>query len=196
MSTRLRGRPGPALTLGIPVLAAAALSFVVVRYVLPQFQAKPGIESPMAAAGKTIRADSKVAIRVAGDPWSGYSTFRNEPRLTASLQQAGIELKYLDEERFYDQNERMKALASGEIDLALTTLDAFLQHGSNHLVEGQFPGVIVFGIDESAGGDAIFLGKTKKSFDDIAPTDRVCYAQGTPSEHLWDFSSLAFAGIG
>lgn len=195
MTTRLRGRPGPALTIGIPVLTAAVLAYFGAKYFATKRQAEPATTTPLVAAERSVGSQAYV-IRVAGDPWSGYSTFRKEPRLTTALQQAGLTLQYLDEERFYDQNERMKALAAGEIDLALTTLDAFLQHGSKHRVAGQYPGVIVFGIDESAGGDAIFLGKTRNSFDDISPTDRVCYAQGTPSEHLWDFSSLAFAGIG
>jgi outer membrane protein OmpA-like peptidoglycan-associated protein len=55
--------------------------------------------------------------------------------------------------------------------------------------------VILFGIDESAGGDAIFLAKGRKSFDEVTAADKVCFAEGTPSEHLWDFASLSFAAL-
>ena len=58
------------------------------------------------------------------------------------------------------------------------------------------PGVILWSIDESNGGDAIFLSKDRKSFDDVRGTDKVCFSTGTPSEHLWDFASLVFTRLG
>lgn len=140
-------------------------------------------------------ADFKV-IRVAGDPWSGYSTFRGEPRLSAELAKAKLRIEYVDDPALYDQDARMQALAEGRIDAAVTTIDAFLQHGNKHRVAGQYPGVIVWNIDESNGGDAIFLDKGRTGFDSVLATDKVCYASGTPSEHLWDFASLSFANLG
>lgn len=134
-------------------------------------------------------------LRVAGDPWSGYSTFRRGSRLGAELARAGLVLEYLDDPTLYDQNERMRALADGRLDLALTTVDAFLQHAAKHRVGGQYPGAVVWNIDESNGGDAIFLAKGRMGFDAVEPTDRVCFAAGTPSEHLWDFASLSFAKL-
>ena len=80
-----------------------------------------------------------------------------------------------------DVQLNLEALGSGEIDLALTTLDAFLQHGSKNLSDGKYPGVILFGIDESSGGDAIFLEKGRSSFDEVKETDKVCFSTGTPS---------------
>jgi outer membrane protein OmpA-like peptidoglycan-associated protein len=187
--TRRRGRPGPALTIGLPVALAAFAGSWGYQYYKDVARA-PAPE--VVAAG----LQEPITFRVAADPWSGYSTFRNEPRLTAALAKHDITVQYLDQERFYDQNERLRALAAGEIDIALTTLDAFLQHGAVNLDGGLFPGTIIFGVDESAGGDAIFLEKGRSSFDDVKPTDVVCFAEGTPSEHLWDFASLAFANLG
>ena len=69
-------------------------------------------------------------IKVAGDPWSGYSTFRSEPRLAAALAKSKIGVDYVDDEALYEQGARMEALAGGQIDVALTTIDAFLQHGA------------------------------------------------------------------
>jgi outer membrane protein OmpA-like peptidoglycan-associated protein len=140
----------------------------------------------------------KGVIRVAGDPWSGYSTFRGEPKLAAELQRSNIKIDYVDPEDghpLWDQDARMNALAKGEIDVAVTTVDAFLQHGAKHLVGGQYPGVILWNIDESAGGDAIFVAKGKKNFDDVTANDTVCFSVGTPSEHLWDFASLSFSHL-
>lgn len=135
-------------------------------------------------------------LRVAGDPWSGYSTFRNNPRLVSELARHDIHLEYVDQPALYEQGERMRALADGELDLAVTTMDAFLQHGAKHTRNGQYPGVIVWNIDESNGGDAIFLAKGRAGFDSVRPTDKVCYAAGTPSEHLWDFASTSFQNLG
>lgn len=188
-----RGRPGRAMTLGLPlVLVAIALFFGYRRFASPS-PASAHITS--AKSDVTSKHTGPVVIRVAADPWSGYSTFREEPRLKAALAKDQISVNYLDEEKYYDQDQRMRALGEGEIDMALTTLDAFLQHGAHHLQDGKYPGVIVFGIDESAGGDAIFLEKGLESFDDVKQGAKVCFAEGTPSEHLWDFTSLMFAGL-
>ncbi len=188
-----RGRPGPALTIGIPVVAAAALAVLAYKHFASASNTESAPSSDTAASAP--EPEGPVTVKVAADPWSGYSTFRGEPRLKAALAKDQITVQYLDDEKYYDQNERMRALGEGEIDMALTTLDAFLQHGVKHEKDGLYPGVIVFGIDESAGGDAIFLSKGKKSFDEVKPSDKVCYAEGTPSEHLWDFASLTFAGL-
>jgi outer membrane protein OmpA-like peptidoglycan-associated protein len=190
-SSKRRGRPGPAITIGIPAaLAAFAGSWGYAR--LQDDDARPA--NPGVQAAPAPSAES-TTFKVAADPWSGYSTFRSEPRFAAALAKDNITVQYLDEEKYYDQNERLRALAAGEIDLALTTLDAFLQFGAKHQQNGQYPGAVIFGIDESAGGDAIFLSREQKSFDDVKPTDAVCFAAGTPSEHLWDFASLSFAAL-
>jgi len=190
MKQKLRGRPGPALKYGLPVLFAVGIG--VFGY---QKLARPVLNAQALQAAKQEVVSSPVTIRVTGDPWSGYSTFRGEPRLKAALAKDRISLDYLEDEKYYDQNERMRALGAGELDLALTTLDAFLQHGAKHQKQGQYPGVILLGIDESAGGDAIFLEKGLSGFDDVKASDKVCFAEGTPSEHLWDFASLSFSTL-
>lgn len=181
------------------VLASFAGSWTYAK-----FRDTPPAAASSPAAGATNRvaepATSRLAapatLVVAGDPWSGYSTFRGEPRLAALLAKDNVTLRYLDEEKYYDQNYRMEALARGEIDLALTTLDAFLQHGANQRKDGRYPGSILLALDESSGGDAIFLEKGRRGFDDVRPDDKVCFAAATPSEHLWDFASLSFSKLG
>jgi outer membrane protein OmpA-like peptidoglycan-associated protein len=192
------GRPGPILTLGVPlVLLAAAGYFGWKKLVSPALEQKQQAAKEEALGKSTSVKKYGTMIRVAGDPWSGYSTFRNEPRLASALAKDDIGIEYLDDEKLYDQDARMIALAGGKIDVALTTLDAFLQHGVKHKdANGLYPGVILWGIDESNGGDAIFLAKDRKSFDDVRATDKVCFSAGTPSEHLWDFASLSFTRLG
>ena len=189
-----KGKPGPALTIGVPVIILGAGGYFGWQYLI-----KPALEEKADEKrnqSTSISGEKRgTMVKVAGDPWSGYSTFRREPRLNAELGKHDIGIQYIDDEKLYDQNERMKALAKGRIDIALTTLDAFLQHGAKNKKDGLYPGVILWAIDESDGGDAIFLTKDKKSFDDVKPSDKVCYATGTPSEHLWDFASLSFSAL-
>jgi outer membrane protein OmpA-like peptidoglycan-associated protein len=192
------GRPGPVLTIGIPLVIVAAVGFFGwTKLVKPALDDKAKAEKEEAIGKSTSVKKYGTMIKIAGDPWSGYSTFRNEPRLASALAKDDIGIEYIDDEKLYDQNERMSALASGKIDVALTTVDAFLQHGTKHKDKnGLYPGVILWSIDESNGGDAIFLSKDRKSFDDVRSTDKVCFSTGTPSEHLWDFASLSFTRLG
>jgi outer membrane protein OmpA-like peptidoglycan-associated protein len=176
---------------GKPALALAAVALAVIGVVL----ALATRGAPSREPGEPVAGLGFKVIRVAGDPWSGYSTFRGEPRLAGELAKTKLRLEYVDDPALYDQDARMKALAEGKIDAAVTTIDAFLQHGAKHRVNGLYPGVIVWNIDESNGGDAIFLDKNRTGFDSVRSTDRVCYASGTPSEHLWDFASLSFANL-
>jgi outer membrane protein OmpA-like peptidoglycan-associated protein len=179
------------------VILAAAGYFGYVKFAKPALDAKKGEEAKETLNESTSLSGKKRGkmIKVAGDPWSGYSTFRDEPRLAQELAKSDIGLDYVNDEKLYDQNERMKALAEGRIQVALTTVDAFLQHGARHKKNGLYPGVILWNVDESSGGDAIFLQKGKRGFDEVKPTDKVCYSTGTPSEHLWDFASLSFSAL-
>ncbi len=192
------GRPGPALTIGVPLIILAAASyFGWTKLISPALEAKQQAAKEEALGKSTSVKKYGTTLRVAADPWSGYSTFRNEPRLASALAKDDIGIEYIDDEKLYDQNARMAALASGQIDIELTTVDAFLRHGAKHKDQnGLYPGVILWNIDESNGGDAIFLSKDRKSFDDVRDTDKVCFAAGTPSEHLWDFASLSFTRLG
>jgi outer membrane protein OmpA-like peptidoglycan-associated protein len=194
------GRPGPALTIGVPLIILAAGGYFAYAKLI-----KPALdEKDRKIADEKIEASTSVSgkkhgklIKVAGDPWSGYSTFRSEPRLAAELAKGDVGLEYIDDDKLYEQGARMQALAEGKIDIALTTLDAFLQHGAKHKgKDGLYPGVILWNIDESNGGDAIFLARDRQSFDDVKTSDKVCFSTGTPSEHLWDFASLSFSNLG
>ncbi len=198
MATSGGGKPGPALTVGVPLIILGAGGFFAwTQLIKPALDEKKQDERAELLDKSTSVKKYGTMIRVAGDPWSGYSTFRNEPRLASALAKDDIGVEYLDDEKLYDQDARMKALSDGKLDLALTTVDAFLQHGAKHRDgNGLYPGVILWNIDESNGGDAIFLSKDRKSFDDVRSSDKVCFASGTPSEHLWDFASLSFTRLG
>jgi len=186
------------LTIGIPLIILLAGGFFAwSKLIKPALDDKDKAAKEEAIGKSTSVKKYGTMIKVAGDPWSGYSTFRNEPRLQSALAKDDIGIEYIDDEKLYDQDARMAALADGKLDVALTTVDAFLQHGTKHKDKnGLYPGVILWSIDESNGGDAIFLSKERKSFDDVRGTDKVCFSTGTPSEHLWDFASLSFTRLG
>jgi outer membrane protein OmpA-like peptidoglycan-associated protein len=174
----------PVIAIGLPVIAIIGIGLI-------SYASRLGSE----AAATLAAAPPPPRLKVAGDPSSSYSTFRKEPLLTAALSAAHIELEYLDEERYHDPSERMRALAVGNLDIAVMTLDAFIQFGARHKKAGEYPAVVLFAIDESSGADAMFMTKGRTSFDDVKPGDEVCFAPGTPSEHLWDFASLSFAAL-
>jgi outer membrane protein OmpA-like peptidoglycan-associated protein len=168
----------------LPVLALVGVGLII-------YASRMGEQTAAALA----EAPPSIRLKVAGDPSSGYSTFRKEPLLTAALAKENVELEYLDEEKYYAPSERMRALAVGNLDLAVLTLDAFMQFGVMYQKPGQFPGAVLFAIDESAGGDAIFMAKGLTGFDSVKPENEVCFTPGTPSEHLWDFATLSFAAL-
>jgi hypothetical protein len=80
------GRPGPVLTIGIPLVIVAAVGFFGwTKLVKPALDDKAKAEKEEAIGKSTSVKKYGTMIKVAGDPWSGYSTFRNEPRLASAL---------------------------------------------------------------------------------------------------------------
>lgn len=123
-------------------------------------------------------------IKLLGDTFSGYSTFRNGTFLE-SLKGAGIKLDYADE---FDQAKRVKLLNDGQSDLIVTTLDRFIKQKPK--------GKIVGLIDRTIGADAVVLNTPKypklKSLIDLnqlvqqRATEKlkITFAGDTPSEYL------------
>jgi outer membrane protein OmpA-like peptidoglycan-associated protein/ABC-type nitrate/sulfonate/bicarbonate transport system substrate-binding protein len=175
-----------------PIFAIAIPAVAVVGVGLISYASSLGDKS----AATLAAAPPPTRLKVAGDPASGYSTFRKEPRFMEALLEDHVDLDYLNEEKFYDPSERMRSLSVGTLDVAVMTLDAFIQFGARYQKAGQYPGVVLFAIDESSGADAIFMAKGRSSFDDVKPADEVCLTPGTSSEHLWDFASQSFAALG
>ncbi|MEM8806595.1 MAG: phosphate ABC transporter substrate-binding/OmpA family protein [Cyanobacteria bacterium P01_G01_bin.38] len=127
----------------------------------------------------------KTHIRVLGDTFSGYSTFR-DATFQSALMAAGIELTYADE---FEQSVRAQEL-NKNADIVVTTLDQFLQQ--------QPAGKIVGLIDRTVGADAVVLNtqqypeltsleSLKRLVDQAKETDKplsIAFAADTPSEYL------------
>lgn len=128
------------------------------------------------------------SLRILGDSFSGYSTFR-DPDFKEALKKSQIGLTYEDEP---DQAKRAEELKSGKADLILTTLDQFIRQSTYS------SGKIVGLIDRSNGADAVLLNTKKypnlKSLEDLRQfvktensqgrKPNIALAQNTPSEFL------------
>lgn len=88
---------------------------------------------------------AKVQLTALGDTFSGYSTLRSSA-FRSALKKSKMSLCYQDE---FDQSARADAIAQGDADFIVTTLDQYLTH--------QPAGKVVGIIDRTIGADAIIL---------------------------------------
>ncbi|BBM67784.1 MULTISPECIES: OmpA family protein [Vibrio] len=116
---------------------------------------------------------------MAMDGWIGYSilcsnTFKSRLR--------DNQIRWSCENDDADLEDRFKRLKNGDIDFAVTTVDAYLSLGQDY----DFPGVVIAVIDQSKGGDAIVAWSDEvKTVNDLANANgKMAYIADTPSEHF------------
>ena len=119
-------------------------------------------------------------LHIAADGFSGYAVWRS-PELANDLAQDGIRLRSVDDQANY--SDRIRALAKGEVQFAVFTIDAWLSAGAEF---GSFPGTIVMVNDETTGADAMVAYEA--STPDITALNnsnaRVVATPDSPSEFL------------
>jgi len=116
-------------------------------------------------------------LTVGGDEWLGYLIFRS-PKFRSALEEEGIALTFEVEADF---QKRFDKLAAGEFDFVCATIDSFLVNARS----SNFPAVIVFGIDESYGGDAVLARDSIGSLDDLNGEEiKGAFVGYSPSEFL------------
>lgn len=126
-------------------------------------------------------------LTVGGDEWLGYLIFRS-PKFRRALEEDGIALTFAIEPDF---QARFDKLASGEFDFVCATIDSFLVNAQST----NYPAVIVFGIDESYGGDAILARKPIENLDDLnGGAIKGAFVGFSPSEFLLK-SQIAHFGL-
>ncbi|EKD40220.1 MAG: OmpA/MotB protein, partial [uncultured bacterium] len=91
---------------------------------------------------------TKGQVRLAVDNWIGYFPLCSA-EMKEEMHRAGYLLECVDDKA--DYQGRMNALAGGEYEFAVATVDSYLLNGKIH----DYPGAIVAVLDESKGGDAI-----------------------------------------
>jgi OmpA-OmpF porin, OOP family len=150
----------------------------------------PGLLTPLTQS-PALEDDGGISqgtdtLRILGDTFSGYSTFRSAAFQDA-LKTSGLKLNYQDE---FDQTKRAERLNRGDADLLVTTLDQFVKQKPQ--------GKIVGLIDRTVGADAVVLNTKQfpqlKSLLDLnklvaksAAEGKqlgMAYAGDTPSEYL------------
>lgn len=129
------------------------------------------------------------SIRWAGDGYLGYS-FLHTTEMKKQLARKRYSLKYDNDGG--DYATRLKKFANKEYDFIVLPINSYIEHGMGH----KFPGVIVSGICESKGADAIV------GFDDVLPNGKIndlnnpdlkiFYTPSSPSSFLLDLTIADF----
>ena len=119
-------------------------------------------------------------LRIGMDSWVGYYPLCSK-EMRVRMRRQGYLLQCEDDGADYDS--RMSNLRSGDLELAVATVDSYLIAGANH----QFPATIIAVLDESKGGDA--LVSWAESIDSIdalkaASGRTIAFTPASPSEHL------------
>lgn len=119
-------------------------------------------------------------VVLAADSFSGYAILRS-PAVREELKARQIRLTLQDDKA--DYAARLQALREGRLQMAVFTLDSLITAGAR---AGEFPGSIVWVLDETAGGDAIVAHTNGvRSLQDLNdPAARLVLTPGSPSEFL------------
>ncbi len=127
------------------------------------------------------RGKTKTEFVVGMDSWPGYMPLCSDRLQHQLYKSEKIDIRCVSDGGNYA--ERMEKLASGELDFAVTTVDAHLLTGPQE----KFPGAIVMVIDQSKGGDAIVAWPDKvNGINDLGTTDgwKVAFTPDSPSHQL------------
>jgi len=113
------------------------------------------------------------------DPFSGYAGFRSRD-FKSECAQHGIKLTLVDDGANYA--DRLKAMADGECQMAVFTIDALVKAAAQL---GDIPVTAICLIDETKGADAILGGKAYPNIDAMnKPDTRIVCMPDSPSETL------------
>jgi outer membrane protein OmpA-like peptidoglycan-associated protein len=119
-------------------------------------------------------------IRIGMDNWVGYFPLCSSENVRR-MRRAGYLLKCENDSADYES--RMSRLRSGELEMAVATVDSYLLNGQRH----QFPATIIAVLDESKGGDALVAREERiGSIDDLKAGGNflIALTPDSPSDHL------------
>ena len=175
-------------TLAAIMIVVIALVGVGVFYLAQPYLKKKSFLN----ASDAKSAVGTVSVRIGGDGYAGYGVFRTA-EFQKNLLGQGLTVDFKDDNGAYA--ERLQKFAAGELDMIVLPVNSYLENGKD------WPGVIVAGIAESKGADAIVGRKDKfatgsiKALDD--PTLRIAFTPQSPSEFLLNSvrSHFGFEGL-
>ncbi|NJD04919.1 MAG: nitrate ABC transporter substrate-binding protein, partial [Methylococcaceae bacterium] len=151
------------------------------KYVLPWWEEHQS--TVLSDAGSV-----KERISIGVDSWIGYFPLCST-ELKRRMRQLGYALQCVEDKA--DYAKRMESLASGEIQLAVATVDSYVLNGRAR----NYPGTIVAVLDESKGGDALVAWQDKVGrLEDLRALEqtRIAFTPASPSEHLLKAVSVHF----
>ena len=163
------------------LLLVGALLGLGYKFLWPKFDAQR-------QADTTDARGTKGRIVVGVDNWIGYFPLCAD-EMRKRLRVQGYVLRCEDDKA--DYAKRFANLKSGQLQFAVSTVDAYLSNGAT----SAFPGAIVAVIDESKGGDALVAWKDKAvSLEGLkaSATPRIAFTPGSPSEHLLRSAAVHF----
>jgi len=155
------------------IIILVVIGSVSIKLLLPLFE-----DSHQKVTSDAVKTKGK--IRLALDNWIGYFPLRSI-EMKNRMRRSGWNLICEDDHADYDR--RMARLQSGEIELAVATVDSYILNSAPY----HYPGIIVMVIDESAGGDAILARKERVASLDALKglTDiKVAFTPNSPSHHF------------
>ncbi len=119
-------------------------------------------------------------LRLALDSFSGYAVFRSQ-EFRNELSKKRIKLELVDDGADYPQ--RIRALKSGDVQMAVFTVDALVKASAEL---GELPATIVAVVDETRGADAMVADKqTIPNVDALNnPAVKFVLTPDSPSETL------------
>ncbi len=157
----------------LSVLVIGLLLIVGAKFLLPLWQDAEQRNTSDAGAAHG-------SLTVGVDSWVGYFPLCS-PAMSKRMREAGYNLRCEDDSANYAK--RFERLGSGELQLAVSTVDAYVLNG----VQTQYPGAIVAVLDQSKGGDAIVARRSAVANLDALkqkPGLRIAFTPNSPSEHL------------
>lgn len=127
-------------------------------------------------------ANVNYTIRIGVDNWAGYYPLCSAETRKRALDK-GVLVECKDDGANFAQ--RMKNLRTGELQMAAITADSYVRNGA----EEDFPGSVIFVIDESQGGDAIIASRSvapNGNIDDLKGKKglKIAFTSDSPSEML------------
>jgi OmpA-OmpF porin, OOP family len=183
-----KGNAKPTVLVLVALLSASGLAIAGSGYLIGNFLGKKSdvaeLGAPPVLGSSNQTPAARGHLKILGDTFSGYSTFRNSA-FQNTLKASGLNVQYADE---FDQAKRAASLGQGQADILVTTLDQFLK---------QKPaGKVVGLIDRTVGADAVVLNTKQypqlKSLLDLTQLVKqsqdkpkvMTFAGDTPSEYL------------
>jgi outer membrane protein OmpA-like peptidoglycan-associated protein/ABC-type nitrate/sulfonate/bicarbonate transport system substrate-binding protein len=132
----------------------------------------------------------KENLKWAGDGYLGYA-FLQTVEMKKQLARKGIAAEFTNDNG--DYAARLEKFSAKKYDFIVLPINSYLEHGANY----KYPGVIIAGISESKGADAIV------GFEDVMPNGKIndlnnpdlkiYYTPASPSSFLLDLTISDFA---